>query len=235
MKKSKIYSETKGTMKTSVIVMALALGLSAIATHAQDNDQQGDKPRLEGGPNRRGPGGPGGPGSPGGRPMIPPVIAALDADHDGTIDESELAKASESLKALDKNGDGKLTGDELRPQMGPRPGGPRPDGGGSPDGNREGGPRHRPSPDGDQGSADGGRPRGPRPDGQGFGGQGDHKPMIPPLIKALDANGDGTIDEVELSQATEHLKALDKNNDGKLTRDEVGGPNRQHGPGPKPE
>jgi Ca2+-binding EF-hand superfamily protein len=44
-----------------------------------------------------------------------PVIAALDANKDGVIDENEIANASVALKKLDKNGDGKLTEDELRP------------------------------------------------------------------------------------------------------------------------
>ena len=43
---------------------------------------------------------------------------------DGTIDADELAKATESLKKLDKNGDGKITEEELRPMRPP----------GSPDG-----------------------------------------------------------------------------------------------------
>lgn len=54
-------------------------------------------------------------------------MEALDANHDGVIDETEIANASAALKKLDKNGDGKLTAEELRP---PRPDGnrPRPDG-----------------------------------------------------------------------------------------------------------
>ncbi len=50
-----------------------------------------------------------------------PIIAALDLNKDGVIEAEEIAKASESLKKLDKNGDGKLTPDEFRP---PRLGGP---------------------------------------------------------------------------------------------------------------
>jgi hypothetical protein len=46
---------------------------------------------------------------------------ALDTNHDGVIDEAEIANASAALKALDKNGDGKLTPDELIPPP-PRPG-----------------------------------------------------------------------------------------------------------------
>lgn len=75
-------------------------------------------------------------------PPLPPVIAALDANHDGVIDASELAGASAALKALDKNGDGQLTQDEIRP---PGKGGP----GGRPGGRGPGGP----PPDGQQGGA----------------------------------------------------------------------------------
>lgn len=49
-------------------------------------------------------------------------MAALDANHDGTIDETEIANASNALKKLDKNGDGKITPEELRlqrPEGGP--------------------------------------------------------------------------------------------------------------------
>jgi len=54
-------------------------------------------------------------------------MEALDANHDGVIDAAEIANASAALKSLDKNGDGKLTQDELRPprpQGGDRPGRP---------------------------------------------------------------------------------------------------------------
>ena len=59
---------------------------------------------------------------------VPPLINALDANHDGVIDATELANAPASLKALDKNGDGQLTQDEIRPAgRGPgRPPGPPP-------------------------------------------------------------------------------------------------------------
>ena len=55
-------------------------------------------------------------------------MTALDANHDGTIDATELANAAAALKTLDKNGDGKLIEDELRPAGGPggRSGGNQP-------------------------------------------------------------------------------------------------------------
>ncbi len=72
-----------------------------------------------GGPGR-GPGGgfrpepqDGGQG-PGGR-MGFSVIEALDLNRDGVIDAEELLKAPDSLKSLDKNGDGTITLDEHRP------------------------------------------------------------------------------------------------------------------------
>lgn len=100
---------------TSKLTLALlALGLSTAGLLAQDKSADGSKP-------------------PRGHRPPPPVIAALDANHDGVIDATEIANASTALLTLDKNGDGQLTPDELRPplpegeQVGPRGGkGPRP-------------------------------------------------------------------------------------------------------------
>lgn len=112
-------------MKTTskAVLAVLALGAAAWMATAQNGDDAspGDRP-----PRHEGQGGPG----MGGPHPVPPVIAVLDANHDGVIDAAEIANASNALKKLDKNGDGKLTRDELRP---PRPegddhaGGPRGD------------------------------------------------------------------------------------------------------------
>lgn len=64
-----------------------------------------DKPMVNGGrPVMRGQ-----------QPIVPPVVAVFDANHDGVIDEREIEHAGEALKKLDKNADGKVTLDELRP------------------------------------------------------------------------------------------------------------------------
>jgi hypothetical protein len=85
-----------------IIRLAVTLGLGTFTSLAQP--QAGD----QGGPPGRH------------HPPIPPVMAVLDADTDGTLSAAEIANASVALGTLDKNSDGKLTLDELRP---PPPGG----------------------------------------------------------------------------------------------------------------
>ena len=82
-------------MKRIFLFVAVGLFSSALAVNAQD------KPADAGKGQRRGSGN--------------PVIAALDANHDGEIDATEINNAPAALRKLDKNGDGKLTRDELRP------------------------------------------------------------------------------------------------------------------------
>jgi hypothetical protein len=90
--------------------------------------------------------GPRGPGR--GPRRLPPIIMALDTNHDGVIDASEIANAPAALKALDKNGTGQLTIQQL---MGPPP-------------RRGMGPGQGQGPDGGQGGPDG-PPPGGGPDG----------------------------------------------------------------------
>jgi Ca2+-binding EF-hand superfamily protein len=54
---------------------------------------------------------------PGGERFAMPVQTALDANSDGVISTDEMAQASAALRKLDKNGDGKLTEDEVRPNF----------------------------------------------------------------------------------------------------------------------
>ena len=51
-----------------------------------------------------------------------PVMVALDSDGNGEISSEEIKGAVAALKKLDKNKDGKLTEDELRPSFGGRGG-----------------------------------------------------------------------------------------------------------------
>jgi len=134
----------KRTSKT--LLALLALSASAWMITAQD---AGAPPRRLAPPDgpppgEDGPGGQAGPGFEGHRPPPPPIIAALDANHDGVIDETEIANATAALKKLDKNGDGKLTMDELRP--------PRPEG--------DQGPPHRRGPRPPEGEGQQGPPPG---------------------------------------------------------------------------
>lgn len=76
-----------------------------------------------GGPGRfRGEGGPGGPGR-GFPPM--PLMTALDTNNDGELSEKEIKAASTTLMSLDKDKNGKISSEEMRPAFGPGgPGGP---------------------------------------------------------------------------------------------------------------
>ena len=98
-------------------------------------------------------GGRGGRGGPGGFMRMFPVMTALDSDGNGEISPEEIKGAVAALKKLDKNKDGKLTEDELRPNFGGRGGasGQRPSRGGEgrggqrPSGGGEGRGGQRPS------------------------------------------------------------------------------------------
>jgi len=110
------------------MLAVLTFSASALIVDAQD---AGGPPDGERPPRQAGPGnGPG--GMMGRRPPPSPLMEALDTNHDGIIDANEIANAPAALKTLDKNGDGKLTPDELRPQRPPRRNGqdgpPGPDG-----------------------------------------------------------------------------------------------------------
>lgn len=101
-------------MKILSIVLA-SLILAATAGISQDATPKANKPAAS--EVQRGPRG----------PQQSPMWGALDLNKDGTLDASEIAKASESLKALDVNKDGKVTAEECRPQgmgMGRGQGGP---------------------------------------------------------------------------------------------------------------
>lgn len=70
----------------------------------------------------------------------------------------------------------------------------------------------------------------------GSGAQG-QRPMMPPIMDTLDANGDGTIDDWELRNAPALLRKLDRNGDGQLTTEELRPTPREGGgfPGGQPQ
>lgn len=97
------------------LALLLALGATAGLLQAQDepSDRQGPPPPPHGGGHRP--------------PPPPPIIVVLDVDKNSEISAEELAKATESLKTLDKDGDGKLTIQEIcPPPPGPRGKGQKP-------------------------------------------------------------------------------------------------------------
>lgn len=162
---------------TKTIVTLLAFSASALVASAQNFG--GPPPGGDWGPPGMGQGngpGPGnGPGGPNGRRHPPSLLMdALDVNHDGVIDSNEIANASAELKKLDKNGDGKLTPDELWPQRPQRPPrgdaqGPQSNRQGPPAGdNRQNGPPGPDSQRGQQGPPGGNNLDGPPgPNGQG--------------------------------------------------------------------
>jgi hypothetical protein len=107
--RTKPKSKTMKT-KSKLLLIALAVAGSAACLIAQDSGNNAPRHQRGMGPDQMGPRGH--------RPPPPPVIAVLDANHDGVIDADEIANASKALLKLDKNGDGKLTPEELHP---PRP------------------------------------------------------------------------------------------------------------------
>jgi Ca2+-binding EF-hand superfamily protein len=194
-------------------------------------------------PRQDGPaGGPGGPGRSGRRPPPPdPLMRALDVNHDGVIDAGEIANAPAALRTLDKNGDGKLTQDELRPSRPAERGGSATSG----DQSLPSDPLMRALDRNGDGVIDESEiADAPASlltldkNGDGKLTQDELRPSRPakrdgsaasidqglppsPLMLALDANHDGVIDANEIANAPAALKTLDKNGDGELTPDEL--------------
>jgi len=184
-------------------------------------------------------GGPDGPGPDGGPPPpppLPPVIQALDTNHDGIIEADEIANAPQALRTLEKSGSDVLTIPDLLGPPPPRPG-QQPPPGNPPNppttSGTQGADAQNPPPPPDQGpQADdqNGPPPGPPP---GPNGPGRHH-RVPPIIAVLDANHDGIIDTNEINNAAQALKKLDRNNTGQLTIPELLGPPRGMRPPPPP-
>lgn len=145
-----------------------------------------------------------------------PVLAALDADQDGKISKAEIENATAALKKLDKNNDGDLTQEEMRPDFAAMGGRGGPGGGfGGPGGGRGG-----PGGPGGRFGGPGGEGRG----GEGRGGEGrggDTTAMVDRFMQ-FDKNKDGKLSKDELSERMQGIiTRADKNDDGVATREEL--------------
>jgi Ca2+-binding EF-hand superfamily protein len=224
-------------MKTLGILALALLASSPVISFAQEKDrdtpnrggERGDRPRgdrprgerPEGDRERdRGPEGrPGlgfGDGPRGGEFMgqmlrMLPLMRALDTDGNGELSVSEIENASKSIVKLDKNGDGKVSADEMKPDMA---GMPFPPGGGRPD---EGGPR----PDGEM-MTKMFEARDANKDGKL---SGDEIPeRLQNMLGRLDSNKDGAITKDELTQMSGLMDRLRGGREGREGRGGDEGP-----------
>jgi Ca2+-binding EF-hand superfamily protein len=164
-----------------------------------------------------------------------PLFMALDLDGDGVISTEEIAHAPESLAALDRNHDGRITPDEIRPRLLRRQAGDEGEAGPRQylrRADEEGpGPRKLFRETDEEGSeprivfretaADGSGPR------LRLRGADEERPIgavvkiVSPLFKALDLDGDGILSSEEIANSWLSLLELDLDGDGALTLDEV--------------
>ncbi len=224
-------------------MLGVSVSMSVLAQPPAGEGRPDGPPRFEG-------------GGPEGRRPPHPVMDVLDADKDGTLSAEEMNNATAALKTLDKNTDGKLSDDEIRP---PRPeGGPGRGGEGGPDG-----PPRGDRPPGEDGPPGGGRPpgdgegrppgrgeaqpgrgegqpgRGQGPQGRGEGPQG--RPMGPPSPERFvedamrfDADADGKLNKEELMKFASEMSARQGRGPGQEGGRGQGRPEGDRPPGDRP-
>lgn len=214
--------------KMMVFAVAMTMCLAATVMAQPPGGQRGGERGGPGG-ERGGPGGQRGGGERGqrgggdmGRMMqMMPVLAALDADKDGVISRSEINNAAAALRKLDKNGDGELDAEEMRPTR------------------SEGGRSRGGAPDGGPGGERGGRSGGAggmmdrimsqdkNQDGKLSKDEVDERML--PMFDRLDANSDGSIDKSEIEAAAARMGGSRGGRGG------PGGPGGNQGGGQRPQ
>ncbi|MDG2181552.1 MAG: hypothetical protein P8L78_07665 [Mariniblastus sp.] len=215
--------------KMMIFAVAMTMCLAATVMAQPPGGQRGGERGQRGGGERGGPGGErGGPGGQrGGGDMgrmmqMMPVLAALDANKDGVISKSEINNAAAALRKLDKNGDGELDAEEMRPT--------RSEGGRSRGGAPEGGPGGERGERGGRSAGAGGMmerimSQDKNQDGKLSKDEVDERML--PMFDRLDANSDGSIDKSEIEAAAARM--------GGGGRGGRGGPGGNQGGGQRPE
>ena len=189
---------------TRVLAMVAILGSLALSTVSAQ------PPGPDGPGGRRGRGGPGGrenagppSGGPRGMLQMLPVMKALDADRNGVISGDEINNATTALKSLDKNDDGQLTEDELRPSFGR----------GGPGGPAQQGARER---------------RGPGAESRGGPGSAnrDSSAIVERILQRFDKDDDGKLNKEELGAMVQAGPMSGRSRVGSGERSRQGRPQR---------
>jgi len=110
--------------KLQMVATLVAIAFPLMASAQEEKKPGGRRPNMQrpgAGPESGG--GPGFPGGPMGMMQMMPLMKVLDTDRDGTLSASEIANASKALVQLDKNGDGIISSEEMRPDPSAMPGG----------------------------------------------------------------------------------------------------------------
>ncbi len=190
-------------MKLQIIAALFGLSLLSLPSSFAQEKKDPETPRR--GPGQR-PGQPGKPGQPGQRrsemptdglgsrmgPMLRflPLMKVLDTDEDGVLSKTEIENASKSIMKLDKDGDGIISAEELRPDPSDMPGA------------MAGAMPGRPG-EGPQGGAAMAMRMFEQRDANGDGKlSGDEIPeRMRDRLSVIDTNGDGSLDKSEVEKA----------------------------------
>lgn len=213
----KLETAMKFNLKFTIAFCIFALASHSMLSAQRPNQQRGGQ---RGGGGQRGERSQGGQGA---RGQTPPLLRVFDTDGDNELSPDEIDAAAQALRKLDRNKDGRLTAEELRPQQRGQFGGGRgqaQQGGGR--GQAQGRPQQQGGPGG-RGQQGGGR--GQQGGGQGGGRRGDPAQAdarFAAQISELDANRDNLISQSEIPQHMHDAFAIaDADKSGGLDKKEL--------------